>query len=95
MRASVPESWGAKHVLPFTITPSIQLLAVIPPASAHILPKPLQKLMQVPEHRHLFPDGFRVHTWPKQVAWEVMPQLPPIDIVRLHGMVEGVAESAP
>lgn len=84
-------SLDSSYKLPFTITPELQLLAVTPPGSKSILSAAQRRVMDDVEHRFMFPDSFRLHTWLKGVAWECCPQLPPLDLPRLHAAVERLA----
>lgn len=61
-----------------TITPEeLQLLMVLPPSSAHLLPVPLRSVMT--DLTHLYPASFSIHTYLKRFMWECHPVLPPLN----------------
>lgn len=63
----------------------LQLLSVLPPSSATILSNDSQSFMNDIEKGciHMYPSGFRVHTFLKTYLWECSPILPPIDYASL------------
>ena len=64
------------------ITPAIQLMCVIPPASMSIVPKALARIYTDIKYGcvHLFPTDFAVDTFLKTFVWECHPRLAPIDV---------------
>ena len=56
--------------------PFMQLLCVLPKESKHLLPEPLQGIMNHPE---CYPDDFKVDMDGKHNAWEGVVILPPMD----------------
>ncbi|KAG2424882.1 hypothetical protein HXX76_014040 [Chlamydomonas incerta] len=78
----------SSYRLPFELTPEVQLLAVTPPGSKAILSAAQRRVMEDVNHRFMFPDSFRLHTWLKGVSWECTPQLPPMDLRRLHAALQ-------
>jgi 5'-3' exoribonuclease 2 len=55
----------------------LQLLMVLPPSSADLLPVHLRPVMA--ELAHLYPASFRIHTYLKRFMWECHPVLPPLN----------------
>lgn len=68
------------------LTPVEQLLAVLPPQSAHILPKCFQHLLteQSSPIIHMYPKEFKIDLEGKHQEWEGHPLLPFIDIESLQ-----------
>ena len=64
----------------------IQLLCIMPPESAGILPQHVRTLMTVPEYgcTHLFPRGYPIQTFLKTHLWECHPVLPALDIALMQ-----------
>jgi 5'-3' exoribonuclease 1 len=58
-----------------------QLLMVLPPGSAPLLPARLRRVMtdDALECRHLYPSAFRVTTYLREKLWECQPRLPVMD----------------
>mmetsp|Transcript_16258 Transcript_16258/g.32971 ORF Transcript_16258/g.32971 Transcript_16258/m.32971 type:complete len:667 (-) Transcript_16258:1667-3667(-) len=65
--------------------PITQLLAVLPPESAHCLPEPYRRLMVAPESplTDFYPDSFEVDLNGKKNVWEAVVRIPFIDEYRL------------
>lgn len=64
------------------LEPYMQLLAVLPPQSAFLLPKSLQKIMLNPKSSlaHLYPTDFQQDFINKGRYWQAIPYLPPLEI---------------
>jgi len=64
------------------LKPFEQLLTVLPPQSAYLLPKPLQKLFKDKnsELLHLYPESFQQDFLHKNQYWQGIPLLPHLDI---------------
>ena len=64
------------------LEPYMQLLAVLPPQSAFLLPKSLQKIMLNPKSSlaHMYPTDFRQDFINKGRYWQGIPYLPPLEI---------------
>lgn len=64
------------------VHPYVQLLCIMPPESAAILPSCLQPFFKDPAYgcAHLFPTAYQVQTYAKSHLWECHPVLPSIDI---------------
>jgi 5'-3' exonuclease len=60
------------------VDPETQLLCIMPPQSAPILPKAVREGMK--RMPHLFPINYRVQTFLKTHLWECMPVLPHLEI---------------
>jgi 5'-3' exonuclease len=70
----------------FMLTPPLQLLCVLPPQSARLLPNEHQDLMRDPQHglACYYPTGFALCTFMKDFMWECTPILPDIDIEKVR-----------
>lgn len=64
------------------IVPYVQLLCVLPPQSADLLPKSLQKIMLNSKSSliHLYPTDFKQDFLNKNRYWQAIPHLPPLEI---------------
>ena len=64
----------------------MQLLYVIPPTSIEIIPPALRPIMHDVQlgFSHLFPTRFKTSTYLKYQGWEILPVLPPINIVQMN-----------
>lgn len=64
----------------------MQLLAVMPPQSVHLLSKDLQPIMKDINKGcvHMYPTKFRISTFLKYYLWECSAALPDIDIATLY-----------
>lgn len=69
--------------------PAWQLLMVLPPASAGLLPPALRGVPAHPACEHMYPRSFRVSTYLRERLWECPPLLPPMDVA---GLARAVAE---
>jgi 5'-3' exonuclease len=71
---------------PTTWTPALQLLAVLPPASSHLLPPAAARLHTDLRAgcAHMFPTRFNVCTYMHDLLWQCPPALPAIDARRLR-----------
>lgn len=63
------------------LRPLEQLMAVLPPASAKLLPTPLAQLMASSESpiRHFYPKDFKTDANGKKASWEAIVKIPFID----------------
>jgi len=68
------------------ITPFLQLLTVLPPLSANLLPEPLDKLITADNSpiKEFYPDTFEVDVSGKRREWEGIVNLPMVDINKLR-----------
>ena len=64
------------------LEPYMQLLAVLPPQSAFLLPESLQKIMLNPKSSlaHMYPTDFKQDFINKGRYWQGIPYLPPLEI---------------
>lgn len=64
------------------VHPHVQLLCIMPLASAPVLPRKVREVMQDPGLgcTHMFPTGFALQTYMKTHLWECTPILPMLDI---------------
>ena len=74
----------------------IQLLCIMPPESADILPQHVRTLMTVPAYgcTHLFPRGYPIQTFLKTHLWECHPVLPALDIALMQRALAAVTSAA-
>jgi 5'-3' exoribonuclease 1 len=85
--------WDFEKGTPF---PSLaQLLSVLPPQSADLLPKPLAELMLHPSSPLLeyYPSDFKADANGKRQSWEAVVQIPFIDGARLLETVEQILDA--
>ena len=77
--------------------PLEQLMAVLPPASAHALPAPLAKLMSSPSSplAHFYPSEFKQDLNGSTAAWKAVVLLPFIDAEELHSAVAPLLSELP
>lgn len=63
------------------VEPYHQLLIILPPQSAHLLPKPYLKLMtsEISPIIHYYPTNFELDYYGKRFLWECHPKLPMIN----------------
>lgn len=61
------------------IVPFVQLLCILPPESANLLPEPLNKLLKSEKFKKFCPDDFKVDISGKKFDWEGTVVLPMID----------------
>lgn len=68
---------------------TMQLLLVLPPSSAHLLPESLRFVMTDPHAitHYMYPTQFNIQTFLKTFLWECSPSLPPIDLDLLRQTV--------
>ena len=61
---------------------TMQLLLVLPPSSAHLLPESLRFVMTDPHvmTHYMYPIKFNIQTFLKTFLWECSPSLPPLDL---------------
>ena len=73
----------------------VQLLCIMPPESADILPQHVRTLMTVPAHgcTHLFPRGYPIQTFLKTHLWECHPVLPALDIALMQRALAAVTSA--
>jgi 5'-3' exonuclease len=71
-----------EFILGKPIEPHVQLLAVLPPQSSYLLPKPIRKLMHDNKSslKYLYPIEFKQDFINKHKFWQGVPFLPPLDI---------------
>ena len=75
--------WRARYTMsPITLTPLVQLLAVIPPEDKLLLPERYRELSTDLRHGcvQYYPVTFGILTFLKTFAWETVPVLPNVDI---------------
>lgn len=72
------------------VHPFVQLLTIMPPQSAKILPSALAPFFTDPARgcAHLFPTTYPIQTYAKYHLWDCTPVLPPIDIPHVSGMLQ-------
>ena len=75
----------------------VQLLCIMPPESADILPQHVRTLMTVPAHgcTHLFPRGYPIQTFLKTHLWECHPVLPALDIALMQRALASLTSAPP
>jgi 5'-3' exonuclease len=68
------------------VDPLLQLLCIMPPESAPILPQKVRLLMTVPTYgcTHMYPTEYPIQTFLKTHLWECHPVLPTLDLATLH-----------
>jgi 5'-3' exonuclease len=67
--------------------PFIQLLIVLPPSCAHMIPLEKVRQLMLDESKglvHLFPNKFNVETYLKNKDWEYIPKLPIISLAEIE-----------
>ena len=86
-----------KPVSSVPIPPFLQLLCVIPPTSAFLLPKPLDSVLTNRALSKYFPTSFHINYEGKKKEWEGIVELPAVDVsevkkeyVRLASRVDAV-----
>jgi 5'-3' exonuclease len=74
------------------LDPILQLLIVLPPQNAHLLPVPFQSIMRDLEKGcvHFYPYEFTLHTFLKHYLWECHVKLPSIDLKRLYNTYRSI-----
>ena len=74
--------------------PLAQLLSVLPPQSAQLVPPPYRELMLSPTSPvfDAYPNDFSLDLNGKRAEWEAIALLPFIDEVRLLGSVRAIDE---
>jgi 5'-3' exoribonuclease 2 len=72
--------------------PYMQLVAVLPPQSSHILPEKIRSIMvSLPLGCvHYYPTSFQISTYLKYYLWECSPLLPDVDFVHLHSTLQNI-----
>ena len=90
--AAAGGSGGAAAAPSGFVDPMIQLLCIMPPESADILPQHVRTLMTVPAYgcTHLFPRGYPIQTFLKTHLWECHPVLPALDIALMQRALSSV-----
>lgn len=71
------------------VEPHLQLLCILPPESAHLLPTRLRRVMTDPALgcAHMFPTKYPIRTFWKTRLWECAPVLPPLDLPLLRAAI--------
>lgn len=82
----VKTAWERPYEEEPSMTPDLQLLAVLPSSQEKLIAEPYNEIM----HKvglgctHLYPTDFHVHTFLKTAVWECHPVLPNIDLHRIQ-----------
>lgn len=71
------------------VSPFVQLMCILPPESAALLPREIGGLMTArdSELHHMYPLRVEFSILNKQFMWECHPRLPPIDVDQITGIV--------
>jgi 5'-3' exonuclease len=73
------------------VHPHVQLLCIMPLASAGVLPRKVKDIMTTETIgcTHMFPTGFMIQTYMKMHLWECTPVLPMLDIACFKRAIAG------
>jgi 5'-3' exonuclease len=84
------KSFVTPHTKGF-VSPMVQLMCIMPPHSASVLPKKIATIMNDPRSAcaHMFPDDFDIQTYMKTHLWECTPILPMLDVNLFSAILKG------
>jgi len=72
------------------LTPFQQLVCVIPPKSAKVIPREYRSVYTHPELKEYYPDSFKIDTEGKRKDWEGIAILPFLDIQKIIEITQNI-----
>ena len=90
----VNPKWRSKYFLDDDITPLVQLISVIPPENSDMIPSRYMPIYSDLKYGcvQYFPSVFKVLTYLKCFAWEMVPLLPSVDVRDVQAAVAQLRE---
>jgi 5'-3' exoribonuclease 2 len=72
------------------VSPLEQLMCILPPASSHLLPEPVQQLIKSDALSVYYPEDFALDVFGHRYRWEAHPLLPHIPINEIKAAVSSI-----